>query len=96
MQIDEIEQRKEEEMQKAMKKLEMAQQMQKQVSNIDTGFIKLRCHFCLFLLLQHSVVDSKFLVTVYIKNKEGHAFTSKVCHMYVILITLCDIDYHSV
>lgn len=31
-QIDEIEQRKEAEMQKAMKKLEMAQQMQKQVS----------------------------------------------------------------
>lgn len=31
-QIDEIEQRKEEEMQKAMKKLEMAQQMQKQVN----------------------------------------------------------------
>ena len=36
-QIDEIEQRKEEEMQKAMKKLEMAQQMQKQVGSVIPG-----------------------------------------------------------
>ena len=74
-------------MQKAMKKLEMAQQMQKQVSSI--GNWTEEDVIFLFLLLQHSVIDSKFLVTVYINSKEGHAFTSKVGNTYTILISEC-------
>ena len=63
-------------MQKAMKKLEMAQQMQKQVTivTMTTELLIISC----FILSQHSIADTRFLVTVYINSKDGQLFTSKV------------------
>jgi len=64
-------------MQEAMKKLELAQQMQRMVKS---HIVRLKNDIILFsFFFQHTMVDSKFLVTVFVNGKDGQAYTSKVC-----------------